>query len=113
MPPIVISKNHRHFLFDRNLKPALTVKPGAKVTFETMDACCGEVRSVEQLMWRRTTDRKSNPLKGPVFVEGAAPGHTLVVDILKVKLDKEGFQLIGPERAIIRQEIADWTCYVF
>ncbi len=109
----MISKDHQHFLFDRDLKPVLTVRPGAEVTFETMDACCGEVRTVEQFLWRRKTDRKSGPLTGPVFIEGAEPGHTLLVDILNVELDKEGFQLIGPQRAIIRQEIQDWTCYAF
>ncbi len=113
MSPIVIPKNQQHFLFDRDLKPVLTVKPGAEVTFETMDACCGEVRTVEQLMARRKAGRKSNPMTGPVFIEDAEPGNTLVVDILGIELDKEGFQLIGPERAIIRQEITDWTCYAF
>jgi len=110
---IVVGKQHQHFLFDRSLKPVATVKTGEPVLFETLDACCGEVRTVEQLHARRKTDRKSNPINGPVFIEGAQPGNTLVVEILKIDLDEEGFQLIGPNRAIIKNEVADWTCYVF
>ena len=111
--PHLIDHRHQHFLLDARLAPVLTVKPGAEVTFQTLDACCGEVRSVEQFLARRKTDRPSNPMTGPVFVEGAEPGHTLVVEILNIQLDPDGFQLIGPQRAIIQDEIKDWTCYAF
>ena len=109
-----IDKSHIHFLFDQSLTPVAAAKPGDTLVFETLDACCGEVRSVEQLHQRRADpSRKSNPMTGPVFVEGAAVGGTLVVDILRIDLDKEGFQLIGPDRGVVRQEIPDWTCYAF
>src|SRR6185437_15845044 len=100
LPMHFISKDHNHELFDRSLAPVATVSPGAGVMFETLDACCGEVRSVEQLVqFRRKPPRRGDPLTGPVFVRGAKPGHTLVVDILKIELDPDGFQLIGPNRA--------------
>jgi amidase len=82
------------------------------VTFETIDACCGTVRSVEQFMQMRQEKRRCGPLTGPVFVEDARPGDTLVVEVVKVKLDDDGFQLIGPNRAIVQDEVPDWTCYV-
>lgn len=110
---IVVGKQHQHFLFDRHLPPVARARPGDEVVFETLDACCGEVRTVEQLMERRKTDRKSNPMNGPVYVEGAQPGDTLVVEILKIELDADGFQLIGPNRAIIKDEVPEWTCYAF
>jgi len=109
-----IGKSHNHERFDRDAPPVLTVRPGAEVTFETLDACCGEVRSVEQLVqFRRKPPRRGDPLTGPVYVQGAEPGQTLVVEILKIELDPDGFQLIGPNRAIIRDEVPDWTCYAF
>lgn len=113
MAMIRLDKQSQHFLHDRSLPPIARAKPGDTVQFATLDACCGEVRSVEQLHARRKTDRKSNPMNGPVFIEGAKPGGTLVVEILGIELDREGFQLIGPNRAIIREEVSDWTCYVF
>ena len=110
---VLIQKKHTHFYFDRSLPPAVRVKPGAEATFETLDACLGEVRTVEQFLRHRANPLKGNPMAGPVYVEGANPGHTLTVDILRIELDPEGFQLIGPNRAIIRNEVPDWTCYAF
>lgn len=108
-----IDRSHIHFLFDQSLPPVAAAKPGETLEFETLDACCGEVRAVEDLHARRKLGRPSNPMTGPVFIEGASPGGTLVVEILKVELDAEGFQLIGPRRGIIRDEVTDWTCYAF
>ena len=44
-------------------------------------------------------------------MEGAKPGGTLVVDILRIELDPTGFQLIGPDRAMIRDEVPKWDHY--
>jgi len=110
---VLIRKEHTHFHFDHALAPAVTVKPGDEATFETLDACLGQVRTTEQYFRHRANPLKGNPMAGPVFVEGASPGHTLTVDILRIELDPDGFQLIGPNRAIIRDEVPDWTCYAF
>jgi amidase len=111
---IFIGKDHNHPVYDRRLAPVATVAPGAEVTFETLDACLGEVRSLQQLAaYRRKPARAGDPLTGPVFVQGARPGQTLTVDILRIELDPDGFQLIGPNRAIVRDEVPDWTCYAF
>ena len=110
---IVVPKTHQHFLFDPDLDPVITASPGDAVVFQTLDACCGEVRTVEEFLHRRSTACPSNPLNGPVFVAGAEPGDTLVVEILQIELDTDGFQLIGPDRAIIKNEIESWTCYDF
>ena len=87
--------------------PVLTVEPGTEVTFETLDARCGEVRSLGQLdKFRKKPPRPGDPLTGPVFIQGAMPGQTLTVDILRIDLDPDGFQLIGPNPATIRNEVA-------
>ena len=106
-----LSKEQHHFYWDNTNKPILTVKTGETVVFETLDSCNGRVRSVEQYMAYRASGVLSNPLTGPVAIEGAEPGHTLVVNIQKIELDDSGFQLIGPDRAIVKDEYTDWTCY--
>jgi len=106
-----ITRDHYRFEFDCSAEPVFRIQPGEEVTFEILDACFGEVRTVEQFLRRRESKRRSGPLCGPVYVEGAEPGDTLLVDILQVELDLTGFQLIGPNRAIIRDEIPEWTCY--
>lgn len=107
----IIESDRYHFEFDRDTEPVLVVRPGESVCFKVLDACCGEVRTAEQFLTRRESGRKSGPLAGPVSVEGAEPGDTLVVEVLDIKLDSTGFQLIGPNRAIVTDEIRDWTCY--
>ena len=107
-----ISSTHHHQHFDKSLPPVATVAPGADVAFETLDACYGEVHSVEDFEhYRRQPSRGGDPVTGPVYVEGARPGDTLVVQIRGIEVSSPGFQLIGPDRAIIRDEIRDWTLY--
>ena len=91
---LVVSKSHQHFLFDRNLKPAVTIKPGTEVLFETLDACCGEVRTVEQFLNRRKTNRKSNPMTGPVFVEAQNQGILSLSKFARLNLIKMAFSLL-------------------
>ena len=107
-----ISSRHHHPKFDRKLSPALTVTPGEEVVFETLDACYGEVRSLEDFRsYRQQPPRGGDPVTGPVYIEGASPGNTLVVDILNIEPVSLGFQLIGPDRGIIEKEIPEWTHY--
>jgi amidase len=109
-----IGIEHTHLLFDRAIAPVLRVRPGDTVTFDTLDACWGEVRSTEQFLRYRETNPHggSNPLTGPVFVEGARPGGGLVVEILTIDLAPEGFQLIGPNRGVVRDEVTEWNLQV-
>ncbi len=107
-----LDSKHTHILLDRSLPPAIRIRPGEEVTFETLDACWGRVRSVADFEAYRKSGQKSNPLTGPVYVEGAVPGGGLTVDILRIELDQTGYQLIGPNRAIIKDEVKDWECFV-
>lgn len=66
---------------------------------------------MQEVLYRMTNKIREPQLTGPVYINGAKPGDTLVVEILKVKFPKPGFQLIGPNRAIVRDEIAKWTFY--
>jgi amidase len=105
-----IEKDTCHFQFDKNEKPVLKVCSGESVCFDVRDACLGEMEGVPSIAWRIANNRPSGPLYGPVHVEGAEPGDTLAVKIEHITL-KRGFQLIGPNRAIIRDEIPEWTHY--
>ena len=107
-----ISSKHHHPRFDKSLPPVVTVVPGEEVVFETLDACYGEVRTLDQLMrYRQQPSRGGDPVTGPVYVDGARPGDTLVVEVRSIELVSPGFQLIGPDRGIIVDEVPDWTFY--
>jgi len=108
-----ISKQHTQTEFDKSLRPVAEVGPGEQVLFETIDACWNEVRNLEDFEVHRRGGKPGtgNPITGPVFVRGAAPGQTLVVEIMDVLLDPVGFQLIGPNRAVIRDEVEVFDHY--
>lgn len=103
-------------MFDRSIPPVARVCAGELVTIETWDACYGRVRSITDFVAYRKeqehTRRFGNPITGPVYVEGAKPGGTLMVEILNIILDETGFQMVGPERGVIRNEVAQERCYL-
>ena len=72
--------------------PAACVNSGDTLAFETLDCFSGQIAKPEDklgtLDWSRI-----NPATGPVYVEGAQPGDTLKVEILRIDL--------APQAAIV------------
>ncbi|MBI5670326.1 MAG: acetamidase/formamidase family protein [Chloroflexi bacterium] len=73
-----------HYAFSRYVEPIARVKPGEVVAIYTQDAFESQLT--------RESDRPSailgpylNPQTGPIYVEGAEPGDTLVVHILDIE----------------------------
>ena len=83
----------RSFLhFDPSHPPAIRVSPGEELIVEVQDAFGGE-RDINRIPAPWTPEWEGHPTPpatGPVYVEGAQPGHTLVVDILEIELGSEG-----------------------
>ncbi|MGB9741124.1 MAG: acetamidase/formamidase family protein [Candidatus Bathyarchaeia archaeon] len=88
------------YTFSRKHEPAVKIKPKEKVLLETEDALGGQVRneknSLENLDWT-----KVDGATGPVYIEGAVPGDTLVVEILDVKVEDKGVMVIIPKSGIL------------
>lgn len=108
-----VSKQHIHTNFDKSIEPVVAIDPGQHVALETLDACWNEVRSLADFEIHRHGGKPGtgNPITGPVRVRGAKPGQTLVVEIVDVDLDPVGFQLIGPNRAVVRDEVPQLDHY--
>ncbi|MDA8346709.1 MAG: acetamidase/formamidase family protein [Thermaerobacter sp.] len=87
-----IPRSNSHFTWNRDLAPAVTVDPGATVSLEVANASGGQFgadASVDDVA--RLDFSRVNPVTGPVFVRGAEPGDSLVVDILSIDLDTWGW----------------------
>ena len=70
--------------FSRHLEPRVVVQPGDTLVVESEDALSGQIR--------KPGDRRdkiqmpySNPVAGPIVVDGAKPGDTLAVRILEIR----------------------------
>nr|WP_221269646.1 acetamidase/formamidase family protein [Deinococcus budaensis] len=90
-----------HTVWNRDLPPALHVRPGETVTFGTLDAsdgnvarraAAGELPGPAALVALAAADAypqreapRGHPLTGPVYVEGAEPGDALRVELREVR----------------------------
>lgn len=79
-------------------EPVATVRPGETIEIETWDAYGGVVYPGQtfQEAVERGRVGSLNPITGPIAVEGAEPGDTLVVEIVHIELPEWGASSIIP-----------------
>ncbi len=79
-------------------KPVATVRPGEIVAVDTWDAIGGVVKrgQTRKDVIARGTKIFKNPVTGPIFIEDAEPGDTLVVEILDISLPELGETSVMP-----------------
>ena len=86
-----------HNRWNRDLKPRLRMRSGQTVTVQTREASDGHFTPSSTTADVATRDRsRVHPLTGPIFVEEAAPGDTLQIDILDHALPDWGWTCISP-----------------
>jgi acetamidase/formamidase len=73
-----------YYEFSRHNEPRIRIEPGESLAIDTEDALSGQIR--------RASDRRdrarvpySNPLTGPIDVQGAEPGDALAVRIDRIE----------------------------
>lgn len=87
---------------NKDAPPALRVKLGESFVVETEDAASGLLRSPDRLPipehrpTMKFTPHKSNPVGGPIYVEGVEAGDLLVVNIERIVPDTQGFTAVRP-----------------
>jgi acetamidase/formamidase len=89
--------------FDRRLPPRVTVQPGETLEVESEDALSGQIRKPGD---RRDKSRVpySNPVAGPIVVEGTQPGDVLAVTIHDIQpRDGQCATYNGPPK-----QLAEW-----
>jgi acetamidase/formamidase len=66
-------------------KPAHRIKPGTRIVTWTEDCFDGAVKTAADLPSKVMPPGHDNPQTGPFFVEGAEPGDTLAIHLLKLE----------------------------
>ncbi len=100
----IAREDARKFAFDWRDEPLLRVKPGESFEIETWDASSGYFKTEEDKAvpaLRPGFDRfppQCNPLGGPVWLEGAQRGDTLVIQIEDILVGDYSWIAIGPRR---------------
>jgi acetamidase/formamidase len=100
----IIRDQARKFAFDARDEPLLRVKPGESFEVETWDASSGYFKTPQDLAIparRPGFDRSpphANPIAGPVHLEGAERGDTLVVTVEDITVADYSWIAVGPRR---------------
>jgi acetamidase/formamidase len=71
-----------HREFSAAINPVLTVAPGDTIATWTVDAGGADAKGTQRVLG-------GNPQTGPFYVDGALPGDTLVVRIVKLRLNRD------------------------
>ena len=115
----------RKYAFDWRDQPLLRVRPGESFEIETWDASTGYFKTPGDKAnpaLRPGFDRSpphANPLGGPVYLEGAERGDTLVVTIEDILVADYSWIAIGPRRGPLGESTrwpelsSDYTTKVF
>jgi amidase len=84
--------------FSPHNKPVMKVLPGEEVTLETRDCFADAVTPSRDLAQVLQSGEMllNNPVTGPIFVEGAEKGDTLVVEIIDIKVPERGLTAVKP-----------------
>lgn len=115
----------RKYVFDARDEPLLRVAPGEIFEIDTWDASTGYFRSAEDKAipaLRHGFDRNppmANPIGGPVWVNGAERGDTLVITVEDIQVGDFSWIAIGPRRGPLGESSrwpelsADYTTKIF
>jgi amidase len=115
----------RKYAFDARDEPLLRVRPGESFEIETYDASTGYFRTEADLPIpsRRPGYHRSpplvNPIGGPVYLEGAEPGDTLVVSLESIEVEDYSWIATGPRRGPLGESTrwpelsSDYTTRIF
>jgi len=78
-----------YYTYDASHEPALKLKPGDILITTTRDAFGNKISRKEQRASELVHLPEVNDQTGPFYVEGAEPGDTLVLHLLKVKPNRD------------------------
>ncbi|MGE5673219.1 MAG: acetamidase/formamidase family protein [Mycobacterium leprae] len=105
MPSHYLDDANVHYQWDATLAPRLTVEPGDTITMDLRDAADGHYgphRSAEEMERPRVS--RGHPLTGPVYIRGAEPGDTLVVEVLGLEHKGWGWTRCGASGGLLPGE---------
>src|SRR3954452_6580289 len=103
-----------HFTWDAGAEPVITIADGDTVVINTRDVSDNQIGPdsdssvIDSLNWDRVY-----PLAGPIAVEGAKPGHTLVVEILDLRTRGWGWTAILPGLGLLADDFPDAYLKIF
>jgi len=91
------------YAFSTEMTAAVHAVVGERLLFETQDALGGQVKTPDDVLDELDFSR-INPATGPVHIDGAEPGDTLVVRVLAIETARSGAIVTGPGMGVLGAE---------
>ncbi len=103
--PKIITSEHVIYHFRPDLEPKWIVKDGELIEIHAPDGVHGQIQSEDDVIEKVDEDR-INDAVGPIYVEGAMPGDTLMFDIVDVQVpSSQGYILIIPTFGLLQDYV--------
>ena len=80
---------------DKANPPVETANSGERVIFQTCDCFNGAIRKDTDMVSDVDFSRV-NPATGPLYINGAEPGDTLMIRVMRISLDAQGAAVAAP-----------------
>ena len=109
-----IHKDCHHVGWDNSIEPVLSVGPGETVEISTVDSSGGQLTPDSTVNDLATLSfEKVNPVTGPIFIEGAAPGDAVALTFLDLKPSGWGWTANIPGFGLLADQFPDPALHVW
>jgi acetamidase/formamidase len=113
--PHTIHRHQYHYGWDHSIEAVLHIAPGESIEFDVYEASSGQISAnstAEDIA--RLDFGKINPVAGPIFIDGAAPGDVLKATLLSFNPSGWGWTANIPGFGLLADEFRDpaihlWT----
>ena len=101
----LVTASQRHNRFSSAIPPVLTVAPGDTVVFETPDAIDNALTPGSPSEAILTVPQGSgHQLNGPVAIDGAEPGDTVLVEVIAIEPADWGWSAVIPRFGLLQDD---------
>lgn len=102
---LVVTSEHVIYHFRPDMEPKWTVKPGQSLEVRCPDGVHGQIKSESDLYGAVDYDHVNDAV-GPIFIEGAEVGDTLILDIEDIQVPQDwGYILLIPNFGLLQDQI--------
>lgn len=103
-----LSSQHRHTVWDSSIEPVLRVAPGSTVEIEVANASGGQLGPDSTAADLLGLDfSRVNPVTGPISVETAEPGDSLVIEVLDIAVESWGWTANIPGFGLLSEQFPE------
>ena len=103
-----------HYKWDVDNPPTLEIEPGDTVIVWTRDVSDNQIQPGADISALANFDwDRAYPLTGPIFVNGAAPGDALAVEVLDIHTQGWGWTGVIPGNGLLPEDFPDAHMKIF